>query len=53
MRMPRIEAGWDCVFIARNPIRDAAYGKIDQACAQLLRRATLTKAVGAQERDDA
>ncbi len=53
MRMPRIDAGWDCVFIARNPIRDAAYGRIDQACAQLLRRASLTNAFGAHERDDA
>ena len=53
LRMPRIEAGWDCVFIARNPIRDVAYGRIDQACAQLLRRASLTNAFGAHERDDA
>lgn len=53
LRMPEIEPGWDCVFIARNPIRDATYGKIDEACAQLLRRASLTNANGTGGRDDA
>ena len=53
MRMPQIEPGWDCVFIARNPIRQATYGKVDEACAQLLRRASLTNANGSQERDGA
>lgn len=41
LKMHQIEPGWDCVFIARNPIRDAAYCEIDGACARLLRRASL------------
>jgi ribonuclease P protein component len=51
LRMSLIEPGWDCVFIARNPIRDASYGKIDEACAQLLRRASLANVNRSQEEE--
>lgn len=41
LRMGQIQVGWDLVFIARNPIRDADFHQIDAACARLLRRASL------------
>jgi ribonuclease P protein component len=36
-----IVAGWDMVFIARQPIRDASFQQVDQAIGLLLRRAGL------------
>ena len=42
LRMRHIQAGWDCVWIARNPIRGATYQEIDRASANLLRRAALS-----------
>lgn len=39
--MEQVEIGWDLVFIARRPIRNATYQEIDAACARLLRRAHL------------
>lgn len=53
LRMDQIQAGWDCVWIARNPIRDAAYSDIDLACARLLYRASLLVPKPWQEPDDA
>ena len=44
LRQGDIEEGWDLVFIARNPIRDADFKQVDQAVGQLLRRAGLLKA---------
>jgi ribonuclease P protein component len=41
LRMDQIVPGWDIVFIARNPIRNADYHAMDTACARLLRRAQL------------
>lgn len=41
LRMDQVEVGWDLVFIARQPIRNATYQEIDAACARLLRRAHL------------
>lgn len=41
LKMDRIKPGWDLVFIARNPVRDANYHQMDDACARLLRRAQL------------
>jgi ribonuclease P protein component len=36
-----IVQGWDIVFIARRPIRDASFQQVDQAIGLLLRRASL------------
>lgn len=44
LRFASIESGWDVVFIARRPIRDADFHQIDAACARLLRRAHLLQA---------
>jgi ribonuclease P protein component len=44
LRMDQIQTGWDLVFIARNPIRNADFHEIDAACARLLRRASLLNA---------
>jgi ribonuclease P protein component len=41
LRMSQVQPGWDLVFIARVPIRNASYHEIDAACARLLRRAHL------------
>jgi RNase P protein component len=37
-----IAAGWDVVFIARHPIRDASFHQVDEAIGLVLRRARLT-----------
>ena len=36
-----IAAGWDVVFIARHPVRDASFHQVDHAIGLLLRRAGL------------
>lgn len=41
IRMDTIRPGWDLVFIARQPIRDADFHQIDAACVRLLARAGL------------
>ena len=43
LRQGEIKEGWDLVFIARNPIREASFKQMDQAVEQLLRRAGLLK----------
>jgi ribonuclease P protein component len=43
LRQRDIEEGWDLIFIARNPIREANFKQVDQAVEQLLRRAGLLK----------
>jgi ribonuclease P protein component len=42
LRMRQIQPGWDCVVIARAPIRKATYGQIDAAFDRLFRRAALS-----------
>ena len=37
-----LAVGWDVVFIARRPIRDATFRQVDEAVGLLLRRAGLT-----------
>lgn len=44
LRMGRLKAGWDCVFVARHPIRKATYGEIDAAVGRVFRRADLAAA---------
>jgi len=41
LRMNQIQPGWDCVVIARSPIRKATYGQIDGTIARLFGRAAL------------
>lgn len=43
LRQGDIKEGWDLVFIARNPIREANFKQVDQAVEQLLRQAGLLK----------
>ncbi|NIO43482.1 MAG: ribonuclease P protein component [Burkholderiales bacterium] len=40
-RLNKIDGGWDLVFIARAPLGSATFHQVDQAVAQLLRRAKL------------
>jgi ribonuclease P protein component len=40
-QIDELAAGWDCLFIAREPIAAADYGAIDTAVTSLLRRASL------------
>ncbi len=42
-RRGEIAQGWDVVFIARRPIREASFRQIDGAVGSLLQRAGLTK----------
>ena len=44
LRLGEIKEGWDLVFIARHPVREANFKQVDQAVEQLLRRAGLLKA---------
>ena len=39
----RIPAGWDMVWIARRPMREADFSAVERAVEQLLRRARLLK----------
>lgn len=41
LRMDQIQPGWDCVLIARSPIRRATYGQIDDTVSRLFGRAAL------------
>jgi len=41
LRQQSLQPGWDLVFIARKPIRDASFDEMDAACARLIRRAHL------------
>ncbi len=38
-----IEAGWDFMMIARNPLASASYKEVETAVAQLLARANLLR----------
>ena len=38
---PAVMPGWDVVFAAREPLRDAAFADIEQAVSTLLQRAHL------------
>jgi ribonuclease P protein component len=40
----RVLAGWDLVWIARRPMREASFSAVERAVEQLLRRAHLLKA---------
>ena len=44
LRLPRIKAGFDYVFIARQPIRQATYQEIEQTIEYLLRKNDLWQA---------
>jgi len=41
MQAQKITAGWDAVFIARGPIRDATFHQVDEAIGLVLCRAGL------------
>ncbi len=41
LRREAIAPGWDLVFIARRPLREATFHEVDRAVEQLLRRARL------------
>ena len=43
LQKDQIAAGWDIVFIARRPIRDASYHQVDEAIGLVLRRAGLLR----------
>jgi ribonuclease P protein component len=46
LRQGDIKEGWDLIFIARHPVREADFKQVDQAVEQLLRRAGLLKTAG-------
>ena len=39
LQQGEIAAGWDAVFVARHPIRNASFHQVDEAIGLLLRRA--------------
>lgn len=41
LHMDQIQPGWDCVVIARTPIRKATYRQIDDAFSRLFARSAL------------
>lgn len=48
---PRIFAGWDMVFLARGPIRDAEYDQILAGVISVLSRANLLERESAESND--
>jgi ribonuclease P protein component len=46
VRLAEIPGGWDLVFIARAPIKEAQFTAVERAVEQLLRRALLLSAPG-------
>lgn len=42
---PAVASGWDVVFAAREPLRDAAFADIEQAVSTLLQRAHLLQSI--------
>jgi ribonuclease P protein component len=46
VRLPEIPEGWDLVFIARAPLKEAQFAVVERAVEQLLRRALLLSAPG-------
>jgi ribonuclease P protein component len=51
LRMHQYRSGWDCVLIARGPIRGATYVEIERACARLFHRASLALPNFCREQD--
>lgn len=51
LRMRKLHSGWDCILIARGPIRNATYVDIDRASARLFQRASLINPQFLQEQD--
>lgn len=49
LRQDRIAPGWDLVFIARAPMRQADFHQVDQAVEHLLRRAGLLRPEGGED----
>ena len=41
VRLAPYKPGWDVVFIARNPVSEAGYHRVDRAVGQLIKRADL------------
>ena len=50
LRQSRVAPGWDLVFIARAPIRQADLHRVDRAVEDLLRRAGLLRPEEGRER---
>jgi ribonuclease P protein component len=42
-RIPEIQAGWDFIFLARQPLREASYTELQAAIDQLIHRAKIAK----------
>lgn len=42
-QLTEVEAGWDCMLIARNPSAGASYMEVETAVTQLLTRANLLR----------
>jgi len=48
LRQDRIAPGWDLVFIAREPMRQADFRQVERAVEDLLRRAGLLRPEGGE-----
>jgi RNase P protein component len=46
LQKQEIAAGWDAVFVARRPIRNASFHQVDEAIGLVLRRAGLMMETG-------
>jgi ribonuclease P protein component len=49
LRREMISTGWDLIFIARSPIREATFTDVERAVEQLLRRALLLSVYGDED----
>ena len=52
LRQNSIQPGWDLVFIARNPTRNANYHEMDAVCARLVRRAHLLRSADIENAEE-
>lgn len=52
LRRDTVAAGWDVVLIARDPLTHVTFEQLDQAVAQLLRRAHLLRAENEEPRHE-
>ena len=43
IQIPKIQTGWDIIFLARRPLKDASYAELQAAVDQLIERAGISQ----------
>ena len=42
IQIPKIQTGWDIIFLARQPMKDASFAELQAAVDQLIERAGIS-----------